>query len=249
MRFDRTTTFAAILLLTGCGQDAPAGGTALPGMPGATAIPGAPAVPGMPVAPGVPAAPGIPGMPPGAPNPFAVLGQVAQMAQGMTAQPGGAIVNWRALAGALPAAVPGFEPRGDIDGRTEMIGGFSVSEAERDFVAGARRLEFKIVDTSMNPMLAMPFNMLRGMVVDSNDEIQRGSDVAGQPGVVRIRRRDLNGQQTVLAHGRFLVEVELEPAQTPEEVIALAGLVNYAALAQAAAAAQAAVPAPATATP
>ncbi len=248
MRFDRATTFTAFLLLTGCGQDAPAGGTAIPGMPGMTAVPGAPGMPGMPGMPVAPGMPGIPGMPPGAPNPFALLGQMAQMAQGMTAQPG-AIVNWRALAGALPAAVPGFEPRGEIDGQTQIIGGFSVSEVERDFVAGTRRLEFKIIDTSMNPMLAMPFNMLRGMVVDSNDEIQRGSDVAGMPGVVRLRRRDQNGKQTVLAHGRFLVEVELEPAQAPEEVVALAGLVNYAALAQAAAAAQVAAPAPGTAAP
>lgn len=197
-----------------------------------------PAVPGAPAMPGVPA----PGAPGAVPNPFAVLGQLAQMGAAMTAQPGGpvAIVNWRDLANALPAGVQGFEPDGDLDGSTGALGAMAGSEVRRRFRQGERRLEIKIVDTSFNQLLVMPFTMMRGMVVDSTEEIRRQSDVGGQPGVVEFRHRDRRGKQVVLAHGRFIVEVELEPSGAPEEVVAYAGLVNYALLGRLHAASQAA---------
>jgi hypothetical protein len=194
-------------------------------------------------------------MPGGAPNPFAVLGQLGQMAQamqGMTAQ-GGAVplVNFRELANAIPAAVPGFQPDGDLDGSTGAMGAIGGSEARRRFRGGEKRLSIKIVDTSFNQLLVMPFTMARGVVVDSTDQMQRASDVAGQPGFLEYRYRDRRSQQTILASGRFIVEVSVEPAASPEEATSFAGLVNFPLLAQLHAASQAAAAtaAPGTAAP
>ena len=260
--FQRTSSLAFFLvLLAGCGQSAPPGGTAVPGMPGApaglppgvpgTAVPGMPAVPGIP---GIPGIPGMPGVPPGAPNPFALLGQLGQMAQGMqgmTAAGAVPLVNWRELANAIPASVQGFEADGDLDGSTGALGGLGGSQARRRFRAGERRLSFEVVDTSFNQILMMPFTMARGMVVDSSTEMQRANDVGGQPGFVRLRYSDHEAEQTVLSQGRFIVTIKLEPAQTPDEVGAFAGLVNYPLLGQLQAASQAAAAAtaPGTAAP
>ncbi len=97
----------------------------------------------------------------------------------------------------------------------------------------------------------MPFTMARGVVVDSTDQMQRASDVGGQPGFLEYRYRDRRGKQVLLAQNRFIVEIELEPAAAADEVVAYAGLVNYALLGQlhAVSMAAAATAAPATAAP
>jgi len=254
---NRSIPIATVLLVVavGCGQSTPAGGSAAPGMPGApgTAAGIPPGVPATAV-PGMPGMPAMPGVVPGAQNPFALLGQLGQMAQGMqgmTAQGAVPLVNWRELANAVPAAVQGFTPDGDLDGSTGALGAFGGSEARRRFRAGDKRLSIKVVDTSFNQLLVMPFTMARGMVVDSTDEMQRASDVGGQPGFLSYRYRDHQSKQTILAQGRFIVEIEVEPAQAPEEATQYAALVNFPLLAQLHAASQAAAAtaAPGTAAP
>lgn len=211
-------------------------------MPGMTAA----LPPGVP--PGAPVQPGVPGA---AQNPFAALGQLGQLAQGMAATPQGGLplVNWRDLANAMPTAVPGFQPQGDLDGSTAAMGGLGGSHARRHFQQGDKRLEIEITDTSFNQLLVMPFNMARSVTQDSTTEMQRPSDIAGHPGFLQLRYSNREAKQTLLAHGRFIVEFELRPVAAPEEVLPFTGLVNYALLAQLHAASQAAAATAAPAMP
>lgn len=229
------------VLLVACGQSgAPGAPPGAPGQPAtATPVPGMPGVPvpGMPAtAPGVPATtpamPGVPGVPQ---NPFAALGQMAQAMQGVQAPNAGGVTNWRQLAEALPAQVPGWTPEGDVEGSTGAGMGLAASEARRVFTQGERRLTFKVMDSSMNQLAAMAFNAARTVQVDSSQEIQRPADLSGNPGFMKYQNGDHSAEATFMISNRYIFEIQTRGASGPDEILQLAAYLNVARLAQLAA--------------
>ena len=226
-------------LLVACGQSSPPGAV---GQPATTvAVPGMPAVPGAMPTPATPGTPALPAVPQ---NPFAALGQMAQAMQGVQAPMAGGIVNWRQLAEGLPAQVPSWTPTGEVEGSSGAAMGMAVSEARRSFSQGDRTLSFKVMDSSMNGMAAMAFNAARTVQVDSSQEVQRPTELAGNPGFMKYQQGDRSGEASFMISNRFILEIRTTGSPSPDEVLQLAAYVNVARLAQLAAAPPAA-PAPA----
>jgi hypothetical protein len=226
---------AVAFSIVACGQTAPPGA---PGVP-ATAAP-TPAVPGLVgIVPSAPAA-GAPAVPQ---NPFAAIAQMAQGLQGAQAPNAGQIVNWRQLAEGLPAQVPGWNPEGELEGSTGAAMGFAVSEAKRRFVQGDRHLRFEVVDSSMNGIAAMGFNAARTVQVDSSTELQRPSDLQGNPGFVKYEFQSHEAEASFMISGRFIVTIHASGSPNADEILQLAAYVNLARLGQLATAAPVA-PAP-----
>lgn len=244
----RAALLFAFVVVSACGQSAPPGAPGqpataqpVPGMPGAPAMPAMPGMPGATPAPGMPGTPALPAVPQ---NPFAALGQMAQAMQGVQAPTAGAIVNWRQLAEALPTQVPGWTAEGEVEGSSGAAMGMAVSEARRSFTQGDRRITFKVMDSSMNQMAAMAFNMARTIQVDSSQEVQRPAELSGNPGFLKYENGSRSSEATFMIANRFIVELRASGSQNPDEILQIAAFVNVARLAQLAAAPPAA-PAPA----
>jgi hypothetical protein len=141
-------------------------------------------------------------------------------------------VPWPALSKALPTAVPGWELDGEIEGESANMMGFSISRAGCKLKKGTMTARVQIVDTSMNPMLAMPFNMARNIRLDSSEERMGPIDIGTYPGTQKYDKKRGQAQITVLVHNRVLVTVEVNKTDSEAPAVAVAEQVNLKMLAE-----------------
>ena len=232
-----TTAIAGLALIFGCKsepqnpypQGYPQQGYPQQGYPGQQ--PMQPMQPMQPVQPNVPAQPAAPAGQ--QPNPLTglagALGQAMGQAQGQAA--GGApvqMIPWQSLSQALPTAAPGWALKGEVEGESANMMGISVSTAKCKLAQGNMEATIEVVDTSMNPMIAMPFNMMRGMQVDSSKERRGPVNFGTYPGTQSWTKTSNKAEVMVMVHNRVMVTVKVTNAASEVPANQLASQINYA---------------------
>jgi hypothetical protein len=200
--------------------------------PAAPTAPAAAGSPAMPSAAGAPAAPSAPSAPA---NPNDPAAQMQKALGGMFGaagnNPNAKAVSWRDLAPFLGDDVGGWKADGDVKGESTQMGAFSVSEARRTYKKDTVTTTIKIVDTSMNTMLAAAFNMARMANVDASDHYQKGIDIGGAPGVEEWHSGGKNAKVSVLVGGRFIIETNTSGVPDAKGLVELVGKLDLGKLA------------------
>lgn len=206
------------LLLASCGTDEPASQTvaATAQQPGAAA--------GMP-APAQPAAP----VQIDPQNPLGALagalgGMMSGQAQGGTPV---VMIPWQTLSHALPMAAVGWAPVGQVRGESANMMGIAVSTASLELVSGTMQGKVDIVDTTMNPLIAMPFNLARAARVDSGEERMGPVMLGSYPATQKLDKRNGSAEVVAMVGNRIMITVHVINAGSEQPALALAQMVNF----------------------
>ena len=140
-------------------------------------------------------------------------------------------IPWQSLSQALPVSVPQWSMQGQVEGESANVMGFSVSRAGCRLVQAAKRAEVEIVDTTMNPMIAMPFNVARSVQIDSSKERRGPVDFGAYPGAQSFDKGSNKAEVIVMVHNRVMITVRVENAASEADATGLAAYVNFAHLA------------------
>lgn len=160
------------------------------------------------------------------------LGQA--MGQAMGQAPAGQqgavqMINWQSLGQALPTAAPGWALDGQVEGESANMFGISVSTARCNMKQGNMNAKVEIVDTSMNPMMAMPFNMARSVQVDSSTERRGPTTVGGTyPATQSWNKQTNEAEIMAMVHNRVMVTVKVTNAASEAPATQLANSINWA---------------------
>ena len=200
------------------------------------AMPAQVVVPPVALMPGQPAA--VPGQPGQQPNLQAALQQGMQALAGAFGQPGtGAggqpaapLVNWKQLEPFLPEKLGDWTAEGVVNGQTGGFGAMQVSTVKRSYKNGTKTARVKIADTSMAALMRMPFSMMAHMNMDSSEGVKKGVTIGGHKGFVDWKKAG-SSKSAVLVADRYVVEVRLSEAANADEVVGVAGLINFSGLA------------------
>jgi hypothetical protein len=236
----RCVVFGTVVVAAAaCGSgegSAPAGNQ--PGQPGMPAAPqpAQPVAQGQPVPQPAQAAQPVQQAQPGQPAQTPMAGLIGalgamkgrQQAAGAPAQ----AIPWQSLVQALPTAAPGWTLDGQPEGESASIGGFTSSQAKCRLKQGDMTAKVGIVDTSLNPMVAMPFNMARTMRVDSSDERMGPINFGTHPGTQKLSKKRNEAQVMVMVNNRILVTVEVDNTAAETPAVGVMQYVNFAHLAQ-----------------
>jgi hypothetical protein len=179
--------------------------------------------------PGQPVQQPAQGQPAGQPqNPIGTVLNALGQAAGQTAPvPVQNHIPWDSLSKALPVNAAGWTLDGQIEGESATMMGISVSESNCKLKQGAMTARIKILDTSMNPMLAMPFNIARSLRKDSSSERVGPINFGPYPGTQKFHKKNNKAEITVLVKNRLLVSVNVSNAANEAPAVALAQQVNY----------------------
>jgi len=126
----------------------------------------------------------------------------AKTADGKPVEP----IAFQTLETALPS-VSGWEmekPRSE-----RMTSPIAYSKTEVQYKSGEQRVRVTITDTGAAMMLLMPVRMMvaTGYSKETSDGYEKATTVAGQPAVEKWQTADKDGELTILANDRFIVEV------------------------------------------
>ena len=141
-------------------------------------------------------------------------------------------IPWQSLVQALPASAPGWALDGQPEGESASFGGFTTSSAKCRLKQGTMTADVQIIDTSVNPMLAMPFNMARSMRVDSSDERMGPINFGSYPGTQKLKKKSNKAEVMVMVSNRVLVTVTVKGATSEAPAVGVMQYVNFAHLAQ-----------------
>ena len=122
--------------------------------------------------------------------------------------------------------------QGQVRGEGANIMGISVSKSSCKLRKGNLEAEVEIVDTTMNPLIAMPFNMARSVQIDSSEERHGPINFGIYPGTQKYEKRHGRAEIMVMVHNRIMVTVKVRRATSETEAVNLAQYVNYALLAK-----------------
>jgi hypothetical protein len=161
-----------------------------------------------------------------------MMGALGAM-QGQPGAPAKAVqaIHWQSLSQALPVSAPGWALKEQVKGETAQVMGIAVSQSSCRLVQGAMTAKVEIIDTTFNPVLAMPFNMARTVVVDSSEEKVGPINFGTHPGHQKFDKRQSRAEVTVLVAGRILVTVKVDKVQSEVPAQGVMQYVNFAHLA------------------
>jgi hypothetical protein len=150
--------------------------------------------------------------------------------QGQAGAPAQAI-QWQSLVQALPVSTPGWTLDGEPKGESVAIGGFTSAQAECRLKQGTMEAKVEIVDTSVNPMLAMPFNMARAMRIDSSEERMGPINFGTYPGTQKLSKKSNTAEVMVMVHNRVLITVKVTNTASEAPAVGVMQYVSFAHLA------------------
>jgi hypothetical protein len=180
---------------------------------------------------GAPTAPTVPqpaAQPPNATPMSGLMGALGAM-QGQQ-QGGGApvkVIQWQSLTQALPLATPGWTLAGQPKGESATVMGISVANASCKLTQGNMTAKVEIVDTSMNPMLAMPFNMARSIQVDSSEERMGPINFGTYPGTQKLRKTRNQAEVMVMVKNRIMITVKVDNTASEAAAVGVMQYVNF----------------------
>ena len=126
----------------------------------------------------------------------------AKTADGKPVEP----IAFQTLETALPS-VSGWEmakPRSE-----RMTSPMAYSKTEANYKNGDQSIRVGITDTAAAMMMLMPVRMMvaTGYSKETSDGYEKATTISGQPAVEKWRAADKDGELTILANDRFVVEV------------------------------------------
>ena len=91
-----------------------------------------------------------------------------------------------------------------------MTAPFTFSTAERPLQEGRRRIRVKITDSAYNALMLMPFSWVTNMGYEKETETgyEKAVKVAGFPGLEKWNTESKDGELTLVANKRYIVELE-----------------------------------------
>jgi hypothetical protein len=151
----------------------------------------------------------------------AVVKDQTEMAKGLAAMQaltsgGGPSVNWRQLQPFLPDKIGSFEASGELKGETQKMGTFQTSQVSRSYKEGDVRASVKISDSSAMPLLRAPFAMAAMVEEDSTSGFKKGKKIDGHSAIVEWKEKSKESDVTVLVADRFVVDIDVSKATSPE---------------------------------
>lgn len=172
---------------------------------------------------------------PGQPNPglplTQMLGALGQAAQGQQQQQNQPVqvqmVPWQNLAQALPVGAPGWSSSSPATGESAQAMGISVSQAKAALTQGTMRAQVEIIDTSMNPLVAMPFNMARTVKIDSSEQRMGPINFGTYPGTLHFDKSSNTAEVMAMVNNRILITVKISGATSEAPAVGLAQYVNF----------------------
>ncbi len=168
---------------------------------------------------------------PGQGNPLGqmlgALGAMGQAAQGQQQQAPVQTVPWQNLAQALPVSAPGWTAANQATGESVQAMGIMVSQTKTSLSQGSMRAEVEIIDTSMNPLVAMPFNMARTMKIDSSEERMGPINFGTYPGTQRFDKKSGSAEVMAMVNNRIMITVKVSGATSEAAAVGLAQYVNF----------------------
>ncbi len=223
-RYFVVIALVVVFAVIGCGKEEPPTPAAYPaGYP--QQVPGA--YPQQPVGtqPVQPVQPGAQPVQPVQPTvPVQVPGQPVQV--------GGVQISWQSLSQALPTNAPGWVMSGQVEGESAVIMGMAFSRAGCNLRQGNMTAKVDIVDTSMNPMMAMPFNMARSVQIDSSTERVSPINYGAHPATQKFEKQRMRAEVLVMVSNRIMVTITVNNAPSEAAASGLGQYVNYAHLAK-----------------
>jgi len=164
----------------------------------------------------------------------AMAGAIQQVATGQNAPQPGTVtqIPWQNLSQALPTQAPGWALKGQIEGRSMNMMGISVSEASCELTQGNMEAKVQLVDTTMNPMIAMPFNVARTVRIDSSDERVSPVNYGTYPATQKFDKKRNKAEVIIMVHNRVMATITVKNAPDETAATNLGQYINFAHLAQ-----------------
>ena len=146
----------------------------------------------------------------------------AKTADGKPVEP----LAFQTLETALPS-VSGWEmnkPHGE-----RMTSPFPFSKTEARFKNGDQNVRVSITDAAGAAMMLMPVRMMvaTGYSRETSDGYEKATTVSGQPAVEKWKPEDKNGELTILANDRFVVEMRGNHLPSVKTLYEFAGKVDF----------------------
>jgi len=146
----------------------------------------------------------------------------AKTADGKPVEP----LAFQALETALPS-VSGWEmgkPRGE-----RMSSPFPYSKTETSFKNGDQSVRVTITDAAGAALMLMPVRMMvaTGYSKETSDGYEKATKVSGQPAVEKWQPGDKDGELTILANDRFVVEVRGRDIDSVKTLHDFAGKIDF----------------------
>jgi hypothetical protein len=159
--------------------------------------------------------------------------QFAQQVQQMQKGPDGKAyepVDFKALQAMLPD-VPGWE-KGNLTGE-HMAAPFAHSMASANYTKDDASVEVQIMDSAFNQMALMPvqFLMAAKFAKETASGYEKSQSFGGQPGFVKWDKDAKSGEITVVAAGRFIVNIRGNSIESASALTDVAGRLDFGKLA------------------
>ena len=126
-------------------------------------------------------------------------------------------VPWEHLVPALPEEIGPFHASGEVQGNPAEVDGLPIASVERSYTHGDRGLTLRIVDTREARGLVTAFFAARAQEHMSLDELAAAGDVHGFPSFVSWSRDTGESEAQVLVAARYLVRIQIWPANERDE--------------------------------
>jgi hypothetical protein len=116
-------------------------------------------------------------------------------------------LNFRDLQAAF-VDLPGWEKKKPT-GET-ISAPFKISTAEVRYTKEQSEIRVKITDSAYNALMLVPFSWLSSMGIDKETEngYEKSVKVAGFPGLEKFNTESKDGELTIVANKRYIVEIE-----------------------------------------
>jgi hypothetical protein len=140
------------------------------------------------------------------------LGSLGDHAQGE-----GPVANWRQLAPFVPEELGSFSAKGELDGKTQSMGGIEVSNVSRRYEDGDRRATVRLTDTHFSTLLRAPFKMAAMVEEDSSKGYKKGKKIAGHTALVEWSRPSGRSKALLLVNDRYMLDIQVRGTKTPDD--------------------------------
>jgi len=135
-------------------------------------------------------------------------------------------LSWHSLADALPSKTKDWKIQGDPLGDNSPIRGIPAPRAKCQLSRGSLTAEIEILDTMMNPLLSMPYNLARAVQVDSAKERIAQTRMLSHPATKKYNKQKHKAEILIMVGGRILVTVTVHGAANENPAMELAKSLN-----------------------
>ena len=130
-------------------------------------------------------------------------------------------VDWKEFVPFL-TGIDGWDVLGDIRGEITFVDSHKISQAEATVSSGDRKIELKITDAGMAPMLYGSLKMMMNMDVENEVMVAKKVWINGFPGLKKHSIPDREGEVILLVVDRFIVTIRSSGISGMEELMAVA---------------------------